>query len=62
LVIATKSGLAAFDQTRNQRSEVLNEVLAQWPAEDRVELVRLLSRFNAELEAAIAQRQAATDG
>lgn len=59
LVVATESGLAAFDQTRNQRTEVLDEVLAQWPAKDRVELVRLLTRFNAELEAAIAQRQAA---
>lgn len=62
LVVATESGLAAFDQTRKQRTEVLDEVLAQWPADDRSALVRLLARFNAEIEAAIAKRQAAAEG
>jgi DNA-binding MarR family transcriptional regulator len=58
LVSATESGLEAFDRTRKQRTEVLDEVLAEWPDEDRAALLRLLSRFNAELEAAIARRQA----
>jgi DNA-binding MarR family transcriptional regulator len=61
LVSATESGLAAFDQTRRQRTEVLDEVLAQWPGEDRSALVRLLTRFNVELEASIARRQALTE-
>ncbi|MCU1594512.1 MAG: hypothetical protein JWO12_1904 [Frankiales bacterium] len=59
LVRATESGLDAFEQTRLQRTEVLDEVLAAWPAEDRANLVRLLTRFNHEIEAAIANRQAA---
>ena len=61
LVRATESGLEAFDRTRTQRTEVLDEVLSQWPAQDRTELVRLLTRFNAELEASIATRQAALE-
>lgn len=59
LVSATGSGRAAFDQTRKQRTEVLDSVLAQWNDQDRESLVRLLGRFNVELEAAIAERQAA---
>ncbi|MCW2599553.1 MAG: hypothetical protein JWM02_1382 [Frankiales bacterium] len=61
LVSATEVGLAAFDRTRKQRTEVLDEVLARWPTEDRADLVRLLTRFNAELEAAIAHRQALSE-
>lgn len=57
LVSATDHGQEAFNQTRKQRSEVLDSVLAQWPAADRSALVRLLSRFNLELEAAIKERQ-----
>jgi len=59
LVSATDSGREAFDQTRKQRTEVLNSVLAQWDEDDKTSLVRLLGRFNVELEAAIAERQAA---
>jgi DNA-binding MarR family transcriptional regulator len=62
LVSVTQSGREAFDRTRKQRSEVLDAVLAQWSAQDRAELVRLLSRFNVELEAAIAERLAAQEG
>jgi DNA-binding MarR family transcriptional regulator len=58
LISATDSGLRAFETTRQQRNEVLAEVLADWPAQDRTELVRLLTRFNSELESAIARRQA----
>ena len=61
LVSATPSGRAAFDQTRQQRTEVLNEVLSAWPPEDRSELVRLLTRFNIELDASIGRRQAALE-
>lgn len=61
LVRATESGLEAFGRTRVQRTEVLDEVLATWPAQDRHALVRLLTRFNAELEAAILTRQSAAE-
>lgn len=61
LVSATDSGRSALDSTRRQRSEVLAEVLSDWDSEDRASLVRLLTRFNTELEAAIAQRQAAAE-
>jgi DNA-binding MarR family transcriptional regulator len=59
LVSATDSGREAFLQTRQQRTEVLNSVLSQWDEDDKASLVRLLGRFNVELEAAIAERQAA---
>ena len=62
LVSATTAGLAAFEQTKQQRTEVLEEVLAGWPEADRADLSRLLTRFNVEVEAAIARRQAAAGG
>lgn len=61
LVSATDSGREALDRTRKQRTEVLDTVLAQWNDEDRASFVRLLGRFNNELEAAIAERQAAQE-
>ncbi len=57
LVSATEAGLAAFEDTKRQRTEVLSEVMGDWPDHDRAELVRLLSRFNVEVEAAIARRR-----
>jgi DNA-binding MarR family transcriptional regulator len=57
LVSATDSGRQAFERTRQQRIEVLDEVLAEWPEQDRADFVRLLTRFNAELEAAISRRR-----
>src|SRR3954452_4547115 len=35
LVSATESGRQAFERTRQQRTEVLDEVLAGWPDEER---------------------------
>ncbi|MGB8649410.1 MAG: MarR family transcriptional regulator [Mycobacteriales bacterium] len=61
LVSATANGRAAFLRTQQQRAEVLDEVLADWPEQDRMNLVRLLTRFNVELEAAIATRQSAAE-
>jgi DNA-binding MarR family transcriptional regulator len=58
LVSATPSGLAAFRETQQLRSQVLDEVLDEWSAHDREELVRLLARFNVQLEASIARRMA----
>jgi DNA-binding MarR family transcriptional regulator len=61
LVSATPAGLQAFRHTQRQRTEVLDEVLSGWTERERHELVRLLSRFNAELEAVIGRRIAAAD-
>lgn len=59
LVSATPTGRDAFERTRSARAEVLDSVLSAWPEQDRKELVRLLARFNAELDAAITARAAA---
>lgn len=59
LVSATESGHAAYATTRRQRSEVLDEVLADWRAEDRDAFSLLLGRFTTQLEEAIARRMAA---
>jgi len=61
LVSATDVGRAAFEDTKQRRHDVLTEVLSDWPAQDRSELVRMLTRFNLELEDAIARRRAALD-
>jgi DNA-binding MarR family transcriptional regulator len=61
LVSATVAGREAFELTKRQRTEVLDEVLAEWPEQERELFVRLLSRFNAQLEAAIARRRAETE-
>jgi DNA-binding MarR family transcriptional regulator len=60
LVSATPAGLAAFRETQQQRTQVLDEVLGGWSEHDREELVRLLARFNVELEASIARRMGET--
>jgi DNA-binding MarR family transcriptional regulator len=60
LVTATEAGEQAFAITRQQRSEVLQEVLTEWTDDEREIFVRLMTRFNAELEAEIGRRQAAT--
>jgi DNA-binding MarR family transcriptional regulator len=57
LVSASEAGLAAFRETQQQRTQVLGEVLGPWPEEDRETFVRLLTLFNAELEANIARRR-----
>jgi len=58
LVTATAAGREAFRSTSARRTEVLDAVLREWTPDDRSELERLLGRFNVELEAAIAERQA----
>jgi DNA-binding MarR family transcriptional regulator len=62
LVTATETGNAALELSRAKRTEVLDEVLDDWPQQDRDELVRLLTRFNSELETAIERRIAADPG
>ena len=58
LVSATEAGREAFGRTKQQRTEVLDEVLAGWPEDEREVFVTLLSRFNDQLEASITRRQA----
>ena len=58
LVSATEAGRRAFEMTKQQRTEVLDEVLAGWPEAEREAFVTLLSRFNDQLEASITRRQA----
>jgi DNA-binding MarR family transcriptional regulator len=62
LVSATESGQSALELSRSKRTEVLDEVLEDWSQQDRDELVRLLGRFNSELEIAIERRMAADPG
>ena len=61
LISATDAGRTAFERTKQQRTEVLDEVLAEWPEDEREVFVRLLSRFNGQLEAAIARRRSEAD-
>ncbi len=56
LVSATAAGVEAFQATQRRRAEVVEEVVRDWPEEDRDELVRLLTRFNLELERAVTRR------
>jgi len=59
LVSATPAGLAAFQETQRQRTQLLDDVLEAWSAKDRQVFAGLLTRFNLELEASIARRAAA---
>jgi DNA-binding MarR family transcriptional regulator len=59
LVSASAAGLEAFRETQRQRTQVLSEVLGGWSEADRDAFVELLGRFNEQLEASIARRQAA---
>lgn len=61
LIVATPAGLDAFEAIAQRRSEVLGEVLVGWPEEDVAEFVRMLTRFNTELEATVARRRAALE-
>ena len=50
LLCATAAGRATFEEYRRQRDARLAELLEPWPAADRYQLVRLLSRLNDDLE------------
>jgi DNA-binding MarR family transcriptional regulator len=58
LVSATAAGVAALQETQQQRTHVLGEVLGGWSDTDRRRFVELLTRFNEQLETAIARRVA----
>ena len=57
LVSPTPTGRQALLETRALRASVLREALAGWPDDDCAELVRLLARFNVDLDEAVARRQ-----
>ena len=56
LVSPTEAGRQALLETRALRASVLSEALADWPERDRSDLVRLLARFNVDLDEAVARR------
>ena len=56
LVSPTEAGRQALLETRALRASVLREALAGWPDDDRAELVRLLARFNVDLDEAVSRR------
>jgi DNA-binding MarR family transcriptional regulator len=56
LVSATPAGLAAFQETQRQRTQLLDDVLESWSPKDRQVFAGLLTRFNLELEASAARR------
>jgi DNA-binding MarR family transcriptional regulator len=49
LLTATKAGCAAFEQYRHERDSELAAILQRWPAEDRFQLVRLVTHLNDDL-------------
>ena len=59
LISATTTGREAFEAIAQRRTEVLAEVLVDWPEQDVAEFGRMLTRFNLELEDVVARRQAA---
>lgn len=58
LISATATGREAFESIAQRRTEVLAEVLVDWPEEDVAEFSRMLTRFNLQLEEVVARRQA----
>jgi DNA-binding MarR family transcriptional regulator len=50
LLSPTAEGLRVFEENRKQRNRWLAKVLADWPAEDRRTLTRLLGRLNSGIE------------
>jgi DNA-binding MarR family transcriptional regulator len=51
LLRATDAGRAAFEEYRRQRDAGFARLLESWSAEDRYQLIRLLSLLNNDLEA-----------
>jgi DNA-binding MarR family transcriptional regulator len=50
LLAATPEGRRVFEENRRLRNERIAALLADWPREDRRELVRLLARFTTDFE------------
>lgn len=50
LVEPTDAGLAALAETRDVRARLYGEILEAWPAGDRADLARLLTRLNADVD------------
>lgn len=50
LVEPTEAGLDALAATRDVRARLYGEILDAWPAADRADLARLLTRLNADVD------------
>lgn len=53
LVRATPAGLAAFAETQERRSRILEEAVQDWSEQDREVFTALLTRFNDKMESTI---------
>jgi DNA-binding MarR family transcriptional regulator len=49
LISTTPQGLVVLEEALTRRAAPISQVLARWPAEDRAQLTRLLSRLAGEL-------------
>lgn len=56
LVSVSDEGRRALEAVRTQRGQALAEVVADWPAGDVEEFVRMLTRFNEEADVVIKRR------
>jgi DNA-binding MarR family transcriptional regulator len=50
LVEPTPEGLASLTETREVRARMYGDILSGWPAADRAELARLLTRLNLDVD------------
>ncbi|WP_312858365.1 MarR family winged helix-turn-helix transcriptional regulator [Pseudonocardia pini] len=50
LIAATEEGARVFEENRRARTERIATMLADWPAEERATLTRLLGRFTTSME------------
>ncbi|WP_379586673.1 MarR family winged helix-turn-helix transcriptional regulator [Pseudonocardia hispaniensis] len=50
LLAVTEQGLAALEHSRRYRAEVISATIADWPREQRRQLVELLGRFTADFQ------------
>jgi DNA-binding MarR family transcriptional regulator len=51
LLVTTADGLRTVQEQRARRVQWLGDLLASWPAQDRIDLGRLLDKFTLALEA-----------
>ncbi len=53
ILTLTEEGLEVLDRTREHRRQRLEEILRDWPDEDRQKLGELLAKFNASMDALV---------
>lgn len=57
LLVVTDDGRQIFERIRARRNEHMARALTDWPDAERVELIRLLERFNDDLERYLPRAQ-----